>query len=61
MVDGDINVSVATLTSDYVAKTIDHSLLSPELDAAAVLDGCAIFFPAAERERRLRLALGQPR
>jgi len=40
MVDGDINVSVATLTSDYVAKTIDHSLLSPELDAAAVLDGC---------------------
>jgi deoxyribose-phosphate aldolase len=40
MVDGDINVSVATLTSDYVAKTIDHSLLGPELDAAAVLDGC---------------------
>jgi deoxyribose-phosphate aldolase len=40
MVDGDINISVATLTSDYVAKTIDHSLLSPELDAAAVLDGC---------------------
>ncbi|HEY5160574.1 MAG TPA: deoxyribose-phosphate aldolase [Gaiellaceae bacterium] len=40
MVDGDINISVATLTSDYVAKTIDHSLLRPELDAAAVLDGC---------------------
>lgn len=40
MVDGDINVSVATLTSDYVAKTIDHTLLSPELDTAAVLDGC---------------------
>jgi deoxyribose-phosphate aldolase len=40
MVDGDINISVATLTSDYVAKTIDHSLLRPELDATAVLDGC---------------------
>jgi deoxyribose-phosphate aldolase len=40
MVDGDINISVATLTGDYVAKTIDHLLLSPELDGAAVIDGC---------------------
>jgi deoxyribose-phosphate aldolase len=40
MVDGDFNISVATLTSEYVAKTIDHTLLQPELDAAAVLDGC---------------------
>ncbi len=42
MVESDINISVATLTSDYVAKTIDHYLLSPELDAAAMLDGCDV-------------------
>jgi deoxyribose-phosphate aldolase len=40
MGEGDLNISIATLTSDYVAKTIDHSLLRPELDAQAVLDGC---------------------
>jgi deoxyribose-phosphate aldolase len=40
MVDGDINISVATLTGDYVAKTIDQYLLSPELDTAEVMDGC---------------------
>ena len=40
MVESGINISIATLTSGYVAKTIDHSLLSPELDTSAVLDGC---------------------
>lgn len=33
------NLSVATLTYEQVAKTIDHSLLRPELDLQAVVDG----------------------
>jgi hypothetical protein len=34
--------TVETITVERVAKTIDHSLLKPELTAADVLDGCAI-------------------
>ena len=34
------NLSVTTLTYERVAKTIDHSLLRPELDVDAVLAGC---------------------
>jgi deoxyribose-phosphate aldolase len=36
------NLSVDTLTYARVAKTIDHSLLRPELDLDAVLAGCAV-------------------
>jgi deoxyribose-phosphate aldolase len=34
--------SVATLTERDIAKTIDHSLLRPELDDAFVEDGCRL-------------------
>ena len=35
-------VSIASLTYRDVAKTIDHSLLRPELDDAFVADGCRL-------------------
>ena len=34
--------TVETITVERVAKTIDHSLLKPELTVADVLDGCAV-------------------
>ena len=34
--------SIATLTERDIAKTIDHSLLRPELDDAFVEDGCRL-------------------
>ena len=34
--------TVETVTVERVAKTIDHSLLKPELTVADVLDGCAV-------------------
>jgi len=38
----DLAFSVETLTLEQVAKTIDHSLLRPELDTEAVRDGCEL-------------------
>ena len=38
---GDL-FSIETLTYEQVAKTIDHSLLRPELDTEAVRAGCEI-------------------
>ena len=35
-------VSIETLTERDIAKTIDHSLLRPELDDAFVEDGCRL-------------------
>ena len=35
-------LSIDTLTERDIAKTIDHSLLRPELDDAAVEDGCRL-------------------
>ena len=37
-----MTVSIDTLTYRDVAKTIDHSLLRPELDDASVEDGCRL-------------------
>jgi deoxyribose-phosphate aldolase len=37
-----MQLSVATLTERDIAKTIDHSLLRPELDDAFVEDGCRL-------------------
>src|SRR3954467_8770046 len=34
--------SVETLTERQIAKTIDHSLLRPELDDVSVEDGCRL-------------------
>ncbi len=41
-VTGAPRFSVATLTEREIAKTIDHSLLRPELDDAFVEDGCRL-------------------
>ncbi len=38
----DIALSIETLTEREIAKTIDHSLLRPELDDAFVEDGCRL-------------------
>ena len=35
-------LSIADLTEHDIAKTIDHSLLRPELDDAFVVDGCRL-------------------
>ncbi len=35
-------VSIATLTYDQIAKTIDHSLLRPELTQAELIAGCEL-------------------
>src|SRR4029079_1622461 len=37
-----MSISIATLTERDVAKTIDHSLLRPELDDAFVEAGCRL-------------------
>lgn len=37
-----MTLSIATLTERDIAKTIDHSLLRPELDDAFVEDGCRL-------------------
>ena len=37
-----MTLSIADLTYEQVAKTIDHSLLRPELDDAFVEDGCRL-------------------
>ena len=37
-----VTLSVDTLTERDIAKTIDHSLLRPELDDAFVADGCRL-------------------
>jgi deoxyribose-phosphate aldolase len=37
-----MTASIATLTERDIAKTIDHSLLRPELDDAFVEDGCRL-------------------
>lgn len=37
-----MSLSIESLTERDVAKTIDHSLLRPELDAAFVVDGCRL-------------------
>jgi deoxyribose-phosphate aldolase len=42
VVESGINISIATLTSGYVAKTIDHSLLSPEFDTETLMDSCDV-------------------
>jgi deoxyribose-phosphate aldolase len=36
------NISIETLTERDIAKTIDHSLLRPELDDAFIDDGCRL-------------------
>ena len=38
----DLPLSIETLTERDIAKTIDHSLLRPELDDAAIADGCRL-------------------
>ena len=37
-----VTVDIASLTERDIAKTIDHSLLRPELDDAFVEDGCRL-------------------
>jgi deoxyribose-phosphate aldolase len=37
-----VTIDIATLTERDIAKTIDHSLLRPELDDAFVEDGCRL-------------------
>jgi deoxyribose-phosphate aldolase len=37
-----MTISIETLTERDIAKTIDHSLLRPELDDAFVEDGCRL-------------------
>ncbi len=37
-----MNLSIETLTERDIAKTIDHSLLRPELDDAFIEDGCRL-------------------
>ncbi len=37
-----VEISIETLTEREIAKTIDHSLLRPELDDAFVEDGCRL-------------------
>ena len=37
-----MSFSVETLTERQIAKTIDHSLLRPELDDAFVESGCRL-------------------
>src|SRR5690242_14156311 len=40
--EAEVTYSVDTLTERQIAKTIDHSLLRPELDDAFVEDGCRL-------------------
>jgi deoxyribose-phosphate aldolase len=43
VIHGDpVTISIDTLTERDIAKTIDHSLLRPELDDAFVEDGCRL-------------------
>ncbi len=37
-----MTISIADLTERDIAKTIDHSLLRPELDDASIEAGCAL-------------------
>ena len=37
-----MTLDIASLSERDIAKTIDHSLLRPELDDAAIEDGCVL-------------------